>query len=101
LDIFDIIGACEVFRSVRPLACVRKFHIVFPYAPLEYVPSRVLDARVDIARLREREASRGLRGVFEDIGRRLIDRDGAGIRRRVGVFLTDVDLLGLKRPFLK
>ena len=53
-------------------------------ALLEDVPGRVHDARVDVARHLEREQVGGVLGVVELVRRRLVDRDGPRLRRRVG-----------------
>ena len=53
-------------------------------ALLEDVPGRVHDPRVDVARHLEREEIRGVLGVVELVRRRLVDRHGPRVRRRVG-----------------
>jgi hypothetical protein len=39
---------------------------------------RIGDARIDVARALQIEQRRGMIGVLKDVGRRLIDRNGAG-----------------------
>ena len=66
-------------------------------ALLQHVLGRVHDPRVDVAELGEPEQRRGVLGVAEDVGRRLVDRGGAGAGGRVGRG-AGVDLLGLEGP---
>ena len=58
---------------------------------------RVADAGVDRAELGQREARGRLCGIVEDIGRGLVDRQGAGTGRGVRG-LAGVDLAGLEGP---
>ena len=58
---------------------------------------RVHDARVDVPELLEPEECRRVRCVPEGVARRLVDRHGAGVRRRIGNG-TRMDLAGLKAP---
>ncbi|MDQ1113057.1 hypothetical protein QE418_002505 [Microbacterium testaceum] len=68
-------------------------------ALLDDVLRGVLDARVDVAELGQREEVRGVVGVVEHVRGRLVDRGGASLRDRVGL-RTRVDLLGLETPVL-
>ena len=63
-------------------------------ALLEDVGRRVHDPGVDVPELLEPEQPRGVRGVVEDVARGGVDRDGAGVRRRVGL------LAGVEGPGL-
>ena len=54
-------------------------------ALLEDVGRRVHDPGVDVPELLEPEQPRGVRGVIEDVARGGVDRDGPGVRRRVGL----------------
>ena len=58
---------------------------------------RVLDARVDVAELGEREQVLRVLGVVEHVRRGLVDRGGPGVRHRVGRG-AGVHLLGLEAP---
>ena len=61
------------------------------------VGGRVADAGVDVARDFQAEQRRSVGGVVEDVGRGLVDRQGAGAGGRVRR-LAGVHLLGLERP---
>ncbi len=63
-------------------------------ALLEHVRGRVHDPGVDVAELLQPEQARGVLGVVEHVGRGGVDRDGAGVGRRVGD-LAGVEGLGL------
>ena len=54
-------------------------------ALLEDVGRRVHDPGVDVPEFLEAEEPGRMRGVVEDVGRRGVDRDGAGVGRRVGL----------------
>ena len=58
---------------------------------------RVHDPGVDVPELLEREQVRRVRGVVEDVGRRLVDRQRPGAGGAVG-HLPGVDLRGLEAP---
>ena len=62
---------------------------------LEDVRGRVHDPGVDVPELLEREEARPVVGVVEGVRRRLVDRDGAGVRPGGGL-LPGVDLQGLE-----
>ena len=51
----------------------------------EHVRGGVHDARVDVAEFLQPEQSRGVVGVIEGEGRRLIDRHGASMRSGIGI----------------
>jgi hypothetical protein len=59
----------------------------------------VLDARVDVAELGEREEVGRVVGVVEDVRRGLVDRRRTSLGHRVGLG-PRVDLLGLETPVL-
>jgi hypothetical protein len=52
-------------------------------ALLEDVRGRVHDPGVDVAEFLEPEEAGGVGGVVEDVARRGVDRDGAGVRRGI------------------
>ena len=54
---------------------------------------------VDIAGIREAEAVRRVLTVVENVGRGLVDRDRAGIRRRIRLLLSHVQLQSFKSVF--
>ncbi|SKU35004.1 Uncharacterised protein [Mycobacteroides abscessus subsp. abscessus] len=66
-------------------------------ALLDDILGGVADAGVDVALFGQPEERRGVRGVVEDVGGGLVDRQGPRVGRRVGG-LARVDLLGLERP---
>ena len=59
----------------------------------------VHQAVVNIARLRQGKTSGGLRGVLEDVGSGCVNRNGAGVRNRVGILLAHVELACFKSIF--
>ena len=65
----------------------------------EDVLRRVREASVDVARVLQREAVRRVLGVVENVTRRLVDGDGARVRRGIGLLLTDMQLQGLEMVF--
>jgi hypothetical protein len=66
-------------------------------ALFDHILGRVLNARVDVAKLGERKQVLGVLSAVEDIGGGLVDRGGAGICDRVGGS-TGVNLLGFELP---
>ena len=64
---------------------------------LDDILCRVHQARVDVAWLGKAEQIRGMGGVVERVRRGLVDRQSAGVGRRVGC-LACVNLLGLETP---
>ena len=66
----------------------------------EDVLRRVREASVDVARVLQREAIRRVLSIVENVTRRLVDGDGARVRRGIGLLLADVELQGLKMVFL-
>ena len=64
---------------------------------LDDTGGRVHQPGVDIARFGEAEQCRGMFGVVEGVGRRLVDRQGPGVGIAIRT-LAGVDLFGLKRP---
>ena len=69
-------------------------------ALLEDILGRVRQAAIDVARIAQAEAIRRMLAVAEHIGRRLIDRHGTCIRRRIGLLLTDMQLQSFKMILL-
>ena len=66
--------------------------------PLKNILRRVRETSVDIAGIPETEAVRCVFAVPKDEGCRLVDRNCAGVRDRIVIFLPDVKLLCLKFP---
>ena len=65
-------------------------------ALLDGVLCGIHDPRVDVARLGQREQVGGVLGVVEDVGRRLVDRDRAGVRGRIRLLAAvEGDRLGM------
>ena len=96
-----VLGQVEQPDRLRRLAareCERADAAVESGHPLlEDRLGRVHDAGVDVAELGEPEQRRRMRGVPEDVARRLVDRHGPGPGRRVG-HGSGVDLSGLETP---
>ena len=69
-------------------------------AGLERVPGRVLDAGIDVAELFEREQPRGVPGVLELIGGRLVDRHRDRAADRVGAIGAAVQRQSLGSQFV-
>ena len=67
---------------------------------LEDVLRRVRQTAVDIARVCQSETGRRVRGVMEDVRRRLINGDGACVGCGIGLFLAHVELQGFEVEFL-
>ena len=67
-------------------------------ARLEHAVGGVGQASVDVARVPQTEAVRGVLGVVEYEGGRGVDRHRAGVGHGVGLLLADVQLLGFKSP---
>ena len=65
-------------------------------AALQDVLRRVRQTPVDVARVAKTEAIRRMLEVVEHIGRGLVNRHRAGIRRRIGLFLSHMKLQCLK-----
>ncbi len=63
---------------------------------LEGVGGGIHDAGVDVSELLEAEQAGGVLRAVEDVTRGGVDGDGAGVRRRVGFFLADVNRAGSK-----
>ena len=59
---------------------------------LQHVLGGVGQTSVDIARIRQAEAVSGVFAVVEHIGCGLIDRDRSGIRRRIRLLLSHMQL---------
>ena len=66
------------------------------HALLQHLLGGVRQPAVDIAGIREAEAVRRVLTVAENIGGGLIDRHGAGVRCRIGLFLAYVKLKGFE-----
>ena len=69
-------------------------------AALEDVLRRIRQAAVDVARVGQSETGRRVRGVMEDVRRRLINGDGACVGCGIGLFLAHVELQGFEVEFL-
>ncbi len=67
---------------------------------LKHIARRVHEPRIDVSALGEGKAPRRLRGVFEHIGSRRVDRHRTRVGRGVGLFLSYVQLKGLELIFL-
>ena len=63
---------------------------------LEHLLGGIGQTAVDVAGIGESEAVRRVFAVVEHIGSGLVDRNGAGIGCRIGLFLSNVQLQGLK-----
>ena len=69
-------------------------------AGLERVPGRILDAGIDVAELFKREEPRGVPGVLELIGGRLVDRHRDRAADRVGAISAAVQRQSLESQFV-
>ena len=94
--------ACRIVESARNCAAWplrggerRRAALERGDALLEDVGGRVHDPGVDVPELLQREEARPVVGVVERVGRRLVDRDGAGVRPGRGL-LPGVDLQRLE-----
>ena len=65
-------------------------------ALLQHLLGGIGQTAVDIAGISETEAVSRVFAVVEHIGSGLVDRNGAGIGSRIGLFLSNVQLQGLK-----
>ena len=63
---------------------------------LEHLLGGIGQTAVDVAGIGESEAVRRVFAVVEHIGSGLVDRNGAGIGCRIGLFLSNVQLQGFK-----
>ena len=65
-------------------------------ALFQHILRGVGQSAVDIARICQTETCGGMGGVLKDVGRGLINRDSAGIGRRIRLFLANMQLKGFK-----
>ena len=65
-------------------------------ALFQHVLRGIRQPAVDVAGVRETEAVGGVLTVAENIRRGLINRNGAGVSRGIGLFLADMELQSFK-----
>ena len=59
---------------------------------------RVCQSAVDVAGIPQSKAVSSMIAAMEHVGSRCVNRNGAGVGYRIGLFLTNMQLFGFKGP---